>query len=55
MIYFEIGKIEKWVNQNTKGDQLASFLFHHFSLCPIESTLEHGLQQLSFVVEYIII
>ena len=54
--FFEIGIIEEWFNQNIKGEQLASFLFHHFYVCPMcESTLEFELQQLFFVVEEIIL
>jgi len=53
--FIKIGIIEEWVNQNTKGNQLALFLFHHFYICPMcESTLGLGLQQLLFVVEEII-
>ena len=32
------GVIKIWINQNTKNDQLALFLFHHFCIYPI-----HGL------------
>ena len=47
--------IEVWINQNAKGDQLASFLFHHFCVYTMcGSTLEVGIQQLLFVVEEII-
>ena len=42
--FITIGIIEEWVNQNTKGDQLALFLFNHFCFCPMcQSTLEYGL------------
>jgi hypothetical protein len=54
--FIDVGIIEEWVNQNIKVGQLASFLFHHFWLCPMcESILELGLQQLLFVVEEIIL
>jgi hypothetical protein len=37
-----------------QGGGFASFLFHHFCLCPMcESTLELGLQELLLVVEEI--
>ena len=55
IIFIEIGIIKEWVNQNTKDDQLASFLFHHFYIFFMcESTLELGLQQLFFVIKEII-
>lgn len=39
--FFEIGIIQEWVNQNIKGDQLASFVIYHIWLCPMcELTLE---------------
>jgi hypothetical protein len=53
--FIKIGIIEEWVNENTKGNQLGSFLSHHFYIYPVcESILELGLQQLLFVVEDII-
>ena len=53
--FIKISIIDEWVNINTKGDELASILFHHFyihTMC--ESTLELGLQQLFFVIKEII-
>lgn len=42
--FFYIGVIEDLINQISKGDQLASFTFQIFGLCPMRgSTLHFGL------------